>query len=727
VFFLTFSPTLLVIKMTYCSTSTSTFTINQTRMRIIERRLRRLKTIRSKSRKSTQCAIVPKSFDSRNKKNEEEDEEENERFLSCETPKSESFAFVGTERLYGRNGAEKLKKAKVLIVGIGGVGSWVAEALARTNVGKIILIDLDFVCETNMNRQVMATRGNIGRSKVRAMQERLLEINKDLCCECVEDFVSERNVGDVLGPLLIASRDDCTVVDCTDNEADKAAIIAFCTKLNVPVMTTGGCAGMTNFPNVVIEDLQKATFNRLLASTRKKLREKYFFPRGVKKFPNGAKMKSEKGEESFRERKFKVTAVYAKESNENFIVRNNLDASKENIKGGGKINCADGSSGSAAFVTGAIGLAAASQVVVDILSRTDAQREKIGKPFESGWQSQIPAWKNATATAETNEGTNVPSSSNNEHDSIEGAKNNSNNNTKESSSIVQMNEDEEALSDFIGVEILKQASKDELKLSEVFDAHCHWHLNSNRDAIENLGKEVYKFALTCTQPTDWQKAIDISKAFDYNVPVALGSHPWWIHENKAHFETWIEELERVVSETPNCIIGEIGLDKIAIPLDGTTEADYAFQVVAFQRQLELARKMNKPIAVHCVKATQDIQNALFDSQTSSTTIPVLMHSYSGSTEWMRQLVTMKQNKGKDVYFGFSSVVNLRGWKKTVENIKKCPDDRIVIESDLVSCENVENELRKIIAMVAKCKNWSVIETARITRVNADRLYGFRID
>ena len=85
----------------------------------------------------------------------------------------------------------------------------------------------------------------------------------------------------------------------------------------------------------------------------------------------------------------------------------------------------------------------------------------------------------------------------------------------------------------------------------------------------------------------------------------------------------------------------------------------------------------------------------------------LLHSYSGSSEWMRQLVSMKQKKGNDIYFGFSSVVNLRGWKKTLENVQRCPDNRIVVESDLVSCENVENELRKIVAFIAKAKGWSV--------------------
>ena len=650
---------------------------------------------------------------------EEEEEEEN----SCALD-AKQYAFVGTEKLYGASNLTKLRNAHVVVVGIGGIGSWVAEALARTSIGEFTLIDLDFICVTNINRQAMAAESTVGESKALAMKRRILDLNKDAKVNCVEDFVNKENVEDILKPLVGCDegRKVEYVVDCTDNEQDKAAIIAYCVKHNVPVMTTGGAAGMTNFPpsGVAVEDLQKATFNRLLASARKTLRDKYAFPRGVKKFPNGKRMKSDdvvagdgKKPETFKERKFKVIAVYAKELSENFAVKNSSASSSDSVGGvpsGGKINCADGSSGSAAFVTGAIGLAAASKVVVDVLARTDAQREKIGQPFKSGWQSKVWTSSDGGGGGEDAHARKADESTENKTDKAK---------TIPTPMGNQIQVDDESLTEFIGEAVLRDASKDNLNLNEIFDAHCHWHLHSDDSEIEAMGKEVYKMALTCTQPSDWQKALKISKTLNY--PIALGAHPWWIHENKSTFHAWIEELETLASATPLSIIGEIGLDKIAVPLDGVTPPDYPFQLEAFTKQLDLARKLNKPIAVHCVKATSDIQSALFESKQ----IPraVLLHSYSGSSEWMRQLVGMKQNKGEHVYFGFSSVVNLRGWKKTLENIRKCPDDRIVVESDLVSCENVENELRKIVAFIAKAKGWSVKETARITRENADRLYG----
>jgi TatD family hydrolase len=655
---------------------------------------------------------------------EEEEEEEN----SCALD-AKQYAFVGTEKLYGASNLTKLRNAHVVVVGIGGIGSWVAEALARTSIGEFTLIDLDFICVTNINRQAMAAESTVGESKALAMKRRILDLNKDAKVNCVEDFVNKENVEDILKPLVGCDegRKVEYVVDCTDNEQDKAAIIAYCVKHNVPVMTTGGAAGMTNFPpsGVAVEDLQKATFNRLLASARKTLRDKYAFPRGVKKFPNGKRMKSDdvvagdgKKPETFKERKFKVIAVYAKELSENFAVKNSSAISSDSVGGvpsGGKINCADGSSGSAAFVTGAIGLAAASKVVVDVLARTDAQREKIGQPFKSGWQSKV--WTSSDGGGGGGGGGGEDAHARKADESTE-------NKTDKAKTIPtpmgnQIQVDDESLTEFLGEDVLRDASKDNLNLNEIFDAHCHWHLHSDDSEIEALGKEVYKMALTCTQPSDWQKALMISKTLNY--PIALGAHPWWIHENKSTFHAWIEELETLASATPLSIIGEIGLDKIAVPLDGVTPPDYPFQLEAFTKQLELARKLNKPIAVHCVKATSDIQSALFESKQMPRA--VLLHSYSGSSEWMRQLVGMKQNKGEHVYFGFSSVVNLRGWKKTLENIRKCPDDRIVVESDLVSCENVENELRKIVAFIAKAKGWSVKETARITRENADRLYG----
>lgn len=640
---------------------------------------------------------------------------------SCELDANKQYAFVGTEKLYGQSNIQKLQNSHVIIIGIGGVGSWIAESLARTSVGEFTLIDLDFICVTNINRQAMAMESTVGQSKVLAMKKRILDINKDAKVNCVEDFLNKENVEEILEPLITVGGHERKieyVVDCTDSEQDKAAIIAYCVKHNLPVMTTGGAAGMTNFPanGVVVEDLQKATFNRLLASARKTLREKYAFPRGVKKFPNGKRMKIDttnkdgKKKESFKERKFKVTAVYAKELSENFAVKSSNSSSNGGVALGGKINCADGSSGSAAFVTGAIGLAAASRVVEDVLARTELQREKIGQPFESGWQSKV--WTKANGEGEEKGSTNDLSDDRKERN-------------KDVSSVPmslcdQIHVDDTSLINFIGEDVLRDASKDNLGLNEIFDAHCHWHLDSGENEIEVLGKEVYKMALTCTQPSDWYKALRISKSFGY--PVALGAHPWWIHENKANFHAWIEELEALSSTTPLSIIGEIGLDKIAVPPDGITPPDYPFQLEAFSKQLDLARKLNKPIAVHCVKATSDIQSALFERDTKMPRA-VLLHSYSGSSEWMRQLVSMKQKKGNDIYFGFSSVVNLRGWKKTLENVQRCPDNRIVVESDLVSCENVENELRKIVAFIAKAKGWSVKETARITRENADRLYG----
>jgi len=309
----------------------------------------------------------------------------------------------GRKNCTATSNVSKLENTHVVIIGIGGIGSWCAEALARTSIGEFTLIDLDFICVTNINRQTMAMESTVGESKALAMKKRILDLNKDAKVNCVEDFVNKENVEEILKPLVGCGegRKVEYVVDCTDNEQDKAAIIAYCVKHNVPVLTTGGAAGMTNFPpsGVAVEDLQKATFNRLLASARKTLRDKYAFPRGVKKFPNGKRMKSDdvvagdgKKTETFKERKFKVIAVYAKELSENFAVKNSNTSSSDSdggVPSGGKINCTDGSSGSAAFVTGAIGLAAASKVVVDVLARTDAQREKIGQPFKSGWQSKV--------------------------------------------------------------------------------------------------------------------------------------------------------------------------------------------------------------------------------------------------------------------------------------------------------------------------------------------------
>ncbi len=181
--------------------------------------------------------------------------------------------FGGIARLYGLQGAERLAAAHLAVVGIGGVGTWVAEALARSGVGEISLFDLDDVCITNTNRQTHAHSGNIGRAKVEAMAERIVSINPYCRVHAVADFVTRETMSQYITPDLDG------VVDCIDSVASKAALIAWCKRRKIQIVTTGGAGGQIDPTQVQVADLNKTFNDPLAAKVRSLLRRDYQFSR----------------------------------------------------------------------------------------------------------------------------------------------------------------------------------------------------------------------------------------------------------------------------------------------------------------------------------------------------------------------------------------------------------------------------------------------------------------
>jgi tRNA A37 threonylcarbamoyladenosine dehydratase len=190
--------------------------------------------------------------------------------MSTEDPR-----FAGVARLYGDQGLQRLRQAHVAIVGIGGVGSWAAEAMARSGVGEISLFDLDDVCVSNVNRQAHALDGQVGRPKVEVMAERLRAINPACVVHAVADFVTRDTMSE-----YITEQMDC-VLDCIDSVMAKAALIAWCRRRKIAVVSTGGAGGQIDPTQVQVCDLNK-TFNDPLASrVRSTLRRDYNFSRNV--------------------------------------------------------------------------------------------------------------------------------------------------------------------------------------------------------------------------------------------------------------------------------------------------------------------------------------------------------------------------------------------------------------------------------------------------------------
>lgn len=240
--------------------------------------------------------------------------------------------FGGVARLYGEEGAQRLRQAHVCIVGIGGVGSWSAEALARTGVGRITAVDLDMVAESNTNRQIHALGDIYGKAKVTAMAERILEINPACQVNCIEDFVTAENVAEIL------NQEFTVVIDAIDQMRAKAAMVAFCCRKKLPVIVAGAAGGQLDPTQIRVADLSQTIQDPLLARLRSILRRDYGFPRDGKK-------------------KFGVSAVFSTEP----LRYPGKETSCDSERGPEGLNCAG--FGSSVCVTAVFGMAAAAQAI----------------------------------------------------------------------------------------------------------------------------------------------------------------------------------------------------------------------------------------------------------------------------------------------------------------------------------------------------------------------------
>jgi tRNA A37 threonylcarbamoyladenosine dehydratase len=181
--------------------------------------------------------------------------------------------FSGIGRLYGANALPRFHQAHVCIVGVGGVGSWIVEALARSGIGALTLIDLDDVCITNINRQLPALGSTVGQPKTEILARRIAEINPECTVTQVLQFVSEANAPTLLqGPFSL-------IIDAVDRTSIKAAIIAWAVRRGAAVITSGSAGGRLNLAAIRVADLGLAGHDPLLQQVRRKLRKDYGFPK----------------------------------------------------------------------------------------------------------------------------------------------------------------------------------------------------------------------------------------------------------------------------------------------------------------------------------------------------------------------------------------------------------------------------------------------------------------
>ena len=177
--------------------------------------------------------------------------------------------FGGLSRLYGATGALKIRQAHVAVIGVGGVGSWAVECLARSGVSALTLIDLDHVSESNVNRQLHALTSTLGMSKVLAMKERIAQINPDCVVHIVEDFIAPDNLQQHL------SNDLDAVIDACDQVSAKVALAAWAMSHQIKLITVGAAGGKQQAHLVDVADLAMTTHDPLLAQVRQRLRKEH--------------------------------------------------------------------------------------------------------------------------------------------------------------------------------------------------------------------------------------------------------------------------------------------------------------------------------------------------------------------------------------------------------------------------------------------------------------------
>ena len=185
--------------------------------------------------------------------------------------------FGGLERLYGVPGAAGIRAAHVVVVGVGGVGSWTAEALARSGVGRLTLIDMDHVAESNINRQIHALTSTVGQAKIEAMRDRIAQINPACQVNCIDDFVDADNW------LQLLPADADAVIDACDQVKAKAAMAAHARKTKQCFISVGAAGGKRLAHLVDIDDLSATTHDPLLAQLRYRLRKQYGAPKDGKR------------------------------------------------------------------------------------------------------------------------------------------------------------------------------------------------------------------------------------------------------------------------------------------------------------------------------------------------------------------------------------------------------------------------------------------------------------
>ncbi|MCL9782220.1 tRNA cyclic N6-threonylcarbamoyladenosine(37) synthase TcdA [Vibrio sp. S4M6] len=261
------------------------------------------------------------------------------------SPATENYdqRFGGTRRLYGQSEVEILRAAHVCVIGIGGVGSWAVEALARTGIGELTLIDMDDVCVTNINRQIHAMTGSVGQSKAEVMAQRVQLINPDCKVNVVDDFIGPENQHEYL------SKDYDYVLDAIDSVKAKVSLLAYCRSNKIKVITIGGAGGQTDPTQIKTADLTKTIQDPLAKKVKDRLRHQFNFPKNP-------------------QRKFGIECVFSTEQLKYPQPDGSVCGVKSTADGPKRMDCASGF-GASTMVTATFGFVAVARIVDKLIQK----------------------------------------------------------------------------------------------------------------------------------------------------------------------------------------------------------------------------------------------------------------------------------------------------------------------------------------------------------------------
>lgn len=264
---------------------------------------------------------------------------------ALELSESYLYRFGGISRLYGLSALSVFRNSHVAVIGIGGVGSWAAEALARSGIGEISLFDLDDVCVSNVNRQIHALDSTVGKMKVDAMAQRLKEINPEIVVHAQHTFITPKNLAEKI------TRCFDYVFDATDSVSAKTALIAHCSRNKIRLICSGGAGGQIDPTLIQIADLNRTIQDPLLAKVRNNLRRLHGFSRNPK-------------------RKYRIDCVFSTEQLRYQQADGSVCQQKPDENGPVKLDCASGF-GSVTHLTGTFAFMGVSQILNKLAKLTD--------------------------------------------------------------------------------------------------------------------------------------------------------------------------------------------------------------------------------------------------------------------------------------------------------------------------------------------------------------------